>query len=58
MTTLIEIESTTNPERWDVTRRAVRRVPPVARRTVIAVGAGVLTAAVLAVASGIAGHWG
>lgn len=58
MTTLTDIESTTNPERWDATRRAVRRVPPAARRTVIAVGAGALTAAVLAVASGIAGHWG
>lgn len=37
---------------------ALRRFVPRVQRTALAVGAGVLTAVVIGLASGIAGHWG
>jgi hypothetical protein len=53
--TVIDIE-----QRGDVDRPTslMRRISPTARRTALAVAAGAATAAVLAVASSIAGHWG
>lgn len=53
--TLIDIE-----QQGDADRPAslIQRISPAARRTALALSAGAATAAVLAVASSIAGHWG
>jgi hypothetical protein len=50
---------TESPGAHVVTREvSSRQIAPRAQRTALAVGAGVVTAVVIAVASGIAGHWG